>query len=252
MKRFLITTALEETWCRDQPVLFLGEWCRLYDRKDRWASMDAEVLPYHWDDRAKLYSDYQYLQEFYERLLQGLTTQLNQIHGVEHSLRYWRILIGPWLGYFTQMLFDRWSSIQQALVQHDLSGTIVLSGQEETLVPNDMADFSRLFVSDEWNHHLYSTILRRFTALPCSSRARQSIDGLTKSIPSPIAWKRQASRTLAGCYARVASALTHDQDAFFMATYLLFRDEMRLHRRFGQVPQLWRAVPTVQGTVDGS
>lgn len=253
MKRFLITTALEETWCRDQPVLFLGEWCRLYDRKDRWASMDAEVLPYHWDDRAKLYSDYQYLQEFYERLLQDLTIQLNQIHCVEHSLRYWRILIGPWLGYFTQMLFDRWSSIQQALIQHDLSGTIVLSGQEETLVPNDMADFSRLFVSDEWNHHLYSTILRRFTTVPCSKRVRQCMDGLSKSIPSsPISWKRQASRTLAGWYAHFASALTHDQDAFFMATYLLFRDEMRLHRRFGQVPQLWRAVPTVQVSVDDS
>ena len=27
-KHFLITTALEETWVEDQPVLFLGEWCR--------------------------------------------------------------------------------------------------------------------------------------------------------------------------------------------------------------------------------
>ena len=26
-KRFLITTALEETWVFDQPVVFLGEWC---------------------------------------------------------------------------------------------------------------------------------------------------------------------------------------------------------------------------------
>ena len=43
MKRFLITTALEETWRDDEPVLFLGEWCRLYSRKDRWSKIDAEI-----------------------------------------------------------------------------------------------------------------------------------------------------------------------------------------------------------------
>ena len=106
VKRFLITTALEETWRDEEPVLFLGEWCRRYSRKDRWSKMDAKVLPYHWDDRAKLYADYLYLREFYERLLVDLSAQLNQIHIVDHSLRYWRILIGPWLGYFIPMLFN--------------------------------------------------------------------------------------------------------------------------------------------------
>lgn len=252
MRRFLITTALEETWRDDEPVLFLGEWCRRYSRKDRWSRMDAEVLPYHWDDRAQMYADYQYLQDFHERLLQDLTIQLNQMHGVDHSLRYWRILIGPWLGYFTQMLFDRWSSIQQALTQYDLSETVVLADQEETFVPNDMADFARLYVSDEWNHHLYSTILKRFTVVPCNTRARQSKEGLSKAVSESIPWERQAGRTLAGWYAGVASILTQDQDAFFLSTYLPFRDEMRMHRRLGQLPQLWRSVPTVQVAVDDS
>ena len=53
MKRLLVSTALEETWRDDEPVLFLGEWCRRYSRKERWSKMDAEVLPYHWDDRKK-------------------------------------------------------------------------------------------------------------------------------------------------------------------------------------------------------
>ena len=28
------------------PVLFLGEWCRLYSQKERWQAMEADVLPY--------------------------------------------------------------------------------------------------------------------------------------------------------------------------------------------------------------
>ncbi|MDX8400682.1 MAG: LIC12162 family protein [Gallionellaceae bacterium] len=252
VKRFLITTALEETWRDDEPVVFLGEWCRRYSRTDRWSKMDAEAMPYHWDDRAKMFADYQYLQDFHERLLQNLTAQLNQIHNVDHSLRYWRILIGPWLGYFVQMLFDRWSSIQQAATQYDLSETIVLAGQAEALVPNDMDDFTRLFVSDEWNHHLYSTILKRFTAVSCSTRVRKSVDVLVKAAPEIPSWKRRASQTLAGWYGHVASILTQDSDAFFLSTYLPWRDEMLLYRRFGQMPQLRRSVQAVQVAVDDS
>ena len=69
MKRFLVTTAIEETWPKDGPVLFLGKWCRLYNRKSVWEKLDVEIAPYHWDDRARLQQDYQYLQSLYEALL---------------------------------------------------------------------------------------------------------------------------------------------------------------------------------------
>ncbi len=249
VKRFLVTTALEETWRDDEPVLFLGEWCRLYSRKDRWSKMDAEVLPYHWDDRAKLYADYQYLREFYERLLVDLSSQLNQIHSVDHSLRYWRILIGPWLGCFTQMLFDRWTSIQSANSQYDLSGTIVLTGKEELLVPQDMPSFTSLALGDEWSHHLYSAILQQFTKVPCAEVSRENKENISIEVPVRI-WKRNIKLALFSLYSRVANRLTRDQDAFFMSTYLNLYDELKLCQRFRQIPQFWRFVPTLRVAVD--
>ena len=251
MKRFLVTTALEETWRDNEPVLFLGEWCRRYSRKDHWLKMDAEVLPYHWDDRAKLHTDYLYLQEFYEQILRDLALQLNNIHCVDHSQRYWRILIGPWLGYFIQMLFDRWTSIQQAIDQYDLSETIVLTGQEEFLVPNDMADFSQLFINDEWNHHLYAIILQQFTSVSCILQARRSMQGPRRAIPS-ISKKQRIRKIIAACYATTAGILTRDRDAFFIATYLPYLDEIKLYLRLGQAPQLWRSVPPAQVAIDVS
>ena len=156
MSRFLITTALEETWPDDdRPVLFLGAWCRLYSRKERWSKMDAEVLPYHWDDREQLYRDYQYLQEFYERMLKALAEKLNYIHGVGHTLRYWRILIGPWLGYFLQMLFDRWTTIQQVVENYEISRTMFLEFSEESMIPQGMQDFTECMHKDEWNHYIF-------------------------------------------------------------------------------------------------
>lgn len=252
VKRFLITTALESTWRDDEPVLFLGEWCRRYSRKNRWSALDAVVLPYHWNDRTQFHADYEYLRLFHERLLEDLTVQLNQIHAVDHALRYWRILIGPWLGYFVQVLFDRWTSVQQAVSQFDLSGTVVRISQNGPLVPNDMDDFNRLYLEDEWNHQQYASILRRFTAVPCITRVQQSVDMGPNDRATAATWKQRVKQTLVTGYARAAGTLSRDRDVFLLSTRMSFRHDMALYRRLGQVPQLWRSVPPARVKVDNS
>ena len=47
----------------------------------------------------------------------------NEIHNVDHSLRYWRILIGPWLGYFIHILFDRWIMLKRAITEYEIEGS---------------------------------------------------------------------------------------------------------------------------------
>jgi putative transferase (TIGR04331 family) len=249
VNRFLITTALEETWRDNEPVLFLGEWCRRYSRKKHWSKMDAEVLPYHWDDREKLYANYQYLLKFYERLLGYLSVQLNQIHKVDHSSGYWRILIGPWLGFFVPMLFDRWSSIHFASSQYDLSATVVLTDQEGALIPSDMGDFMCLFVGDEWNHQLYGAILQEFTSVSCINQVWLGRDSKLKTV-SAEGWKHKIKRTILKCYSRGASIWVSDRDAFFLNTYLSPLDEIRLCQRLREAPQFWPLVSTVRTAVN--
>jgi len=250
VSRFLCTTALEETWPDAQPILFLGEWCKRYSRRDQWSKLDAEILPYHWDDRARLNADYLYLQQLHERLLRELTVNLNELHGVDHSLRYWRILVGPWIGYFVQMVFDRWICLQRAVARYELSTSIVLKGHEEALVPNGMADFPGLFVGDNWNHHICGLILQRFTDVSCSIRPRQP--AIKSSSPSILtALRRQLSEALLRVYSRAASALSRENDAVFLSTYLPFLDEFRVQLRLGQLPQYRRSLSPIESAVDG-
>ena len=163
MKRTLITTAIECTWPKDknEAILFLGEWCRLYSRKFVWNDLDAIVVLYHWDNREKLYSDYLYLQEVYENQLKKLSIQLNQIHGVDYSTRYWRILIGPWLGTFIQIVFDRWFMLKQVIESSEIDKCRAINRDGEAIIPNDMEDFSKLFLTDNWNEAIYSELIDR-------------------------------------------------------------------------------------------
>jgi putative transferase (TIGR04331 family) len=249
VQRVLCTTAKENTWPDDEPVLFLGEWCRRHSRKTRWSGMDAVVLPYHWDDRAKLYKDYLYLCDLHERLLRELAVKLNEIHRVDHGLRYWRILTGPWLGCFTQMLFDRWSSIRDACSLYRPSWTIVLYGKEESLIPNDMMEFTRLFVADDWNHHIYAEIVRRFDLVSCRPKLRDVADQHCLS-SSHLAWKQRFKLKLAKGFARIARQLSRDEDAFLLATYMPVIDEIGMNIRLGQRPQLWFSAPASSTKAD--
>lgn len=244
MKRFLITTALEETWLVDQPTLFLGEWCRLYSRKELWSEMNAEILSYHWDDRDKFHSDYLYLGVFYERVLSDLAIRLNQIHGVEHSLRYWRILIGPWLAYFIQALFDRWLSIEEAINHFEITGTIILSRNEDELVPNDMTHMVELMLGDEWNHHIYAAILERFGNVPFIRKSRVNQPAVLKKSKSGL--KHKISTILSS----LTSRFVRERDVFLISTYLPSFSEFRLYLRFLQIPQRWRSINPVQVSVE--
>lgn len=174
--RFLVTTALENTWpADDMPVLFLGEWCRIYERKSSWEKLDAKVAPYHWDDRQKLHRDYRYLQSLYEEMLSELAKKLNTLlHRVHHTVRYWRIIIGSWLVYFIQMVFDRWSMLRQVLSDNEIDGVRVLQHTEGDQVPNDMGSFIPMFISDGWNEAIYAQILN-WLGVPVEKVAKQNL-----------------------------------------------------------------------------
>lgn len=231
-KRFLITTALEQTWAEDRPVLFLGEWCRRYSRKSHWSSMKAIVQQHHWDDREKFYADYIYLNHLYERVLEGLSVKLNQIHGVDFSLRYWRILVGPWLASFIHIVFDRWTSIKNAVNGYDITGTIAIH-QQLALVPNDMNEFISLFLGDEWNHFIYTEILSEIGNLPITF-INTKVNFLNNK---PVKNKKRISGLLIQISSRIANFFVRNDDAFISSTYLTKYDEALLHLRLLQFPQ---------------
>lgn len=155
---FLATTALEEFWDTSMPILFLGEWCRRYSRRLFWEPIDGLVLSGPWKNKHKLFHAYNYVNKLYEILLDSLTEKLNEIHGTSYSKRYWRIVIGPWLSWFTSVLFDRYSLIKKASEDYPDFYTIGLS-ERSYAIPLDTADFINKVCDDGYNLQLFSKIL---------------------------------------------------------------------------------------------
>jgi putative transferase (TIGR04331 family) len=255
VSRVLVTTADETTWPKDKnhPVLFLGAWCQIFSRRSVWQSMDYKVASYHWDDREKLFIDYKYLQVLHEQLLQELTVKLNDIHSVNYSTRYWRILIGPWLGYFTQVLFDRWYMLKQVLEQQSFSECYITNYISGSTVANDMGDFNAKMVTDDWNEAIYGQLLEYCwpdeIKIEKASKAKTLKptlikDKQNKSFKSHL--KKIVEKALL-LFNRLASK---EDGYFFISTYLPYKVNCRLQVALGQIPQLWRLVPAPITPVD--
>lgn len=162
---FLNTTADRRFWKREGKILFLGEWCRIFSQRSEEEKLSYEVLPYHWDDRERIYRDYLYLDELYERVLVQMSRLLNDIHEVNYSKRYWRIIIGPWLNYFIGTVYDRYQSIASACESGKVDGVLIGKYGQYQWVPEDFALFLKWFIDDGYNNFLYSRIIERINKL---------------------------------------------------------------------------------------
>tara|TARA_Y100001960_G_scaffold178397_1_gene187090 strand:+ start:135 stop:1898 length:1764 start_codon:yes stop_codon:yes gene_type:complete len=163
---FLATTANQSYWDKNQELLFLGEWCKKYSQRHIWSKIEHKVLPTHWHNAEKIEERFSYLSSVQEKYLEILAARLNEIHDETHSLRYWRIILGPWLSFFTGIIYDRYLSIKQATDSNLVSNTWLPPIKHEIWVPTDFKSFAKWTTEDDFNLYLYGRIITQLKQIP--------------------------------------------------------------------------------------
>ena len=247
----LITTALQETFPKDinEKVLFLGEWCKIYNNKSDWEIFNSQTMSYHWDDRKKLYRDHQNIQIIYEKILFELSNKLNQIHRVNYSLRYWRILIGPWLGYFTQVLFDRWFMLNSVFDNNQAYHCYVIKRDPLSFVPNDMNHLQQWIFSDNWNEAIYGQLMELCWTTRVNITWIEKIKKTPQSFVKKIPIKKIIQVKILPFFNKL---FMNDSNHFFISSYLSLKTELKLQVRLGQIPNIWKtqSLPIMQSCIE--
>ena len=163
---FLITTANQNYWKTDEKMLFLGEWCKLHSEKHIWSNLDHENLLGNWKKRQQLDSHRAYLEGIYENYLNILASNLNNCHNEDRSIRYWRIITGPWLRLFIEIVYDRYHSIKSAIDSNKVTSTWIPNLNPEPWVAVNPSDLLLLSRSDNFNLYLYGRIIKKLGKIP--------------------------------------------------------------------------------------
>ncbi len=200
-KVFLATTALEEFWDTTKPIVFLGEWCLLHGRRSFWEPLNGRLLESPFNNGEAAHTAYQYINGIYEQILPLLRDILNTVHGQCYSLRFWRIVLGPWLQLYLSVIYDRYSDLRRALEQYPDCATIVLP-ENSFVIPSDTLDFAWRVKEDSFNLQIFTKIL---TALgktyPCGARIEHA------SVYNFVdrSWKENALNAIAKIYVGVGA-----------------------------------------------
>jgi putative transferase (TIGR04331 family) len=235
---FLIKTSDQHFWKTDDKIIFLGGWCKTYANRSAWENLDYEVVPYHWDDRKQLYQDYLYLKEVYEKYLYIISEKLNSIHGVNHSFRYWRIVIGPWLHHFIAILFDRLMTLKTACRCFPKLETLVPNTAIDDWIPDSMIDFTKSYVNDAYNEVIYSEIIKEFAL--CSYIKIKSPKHFTADKKDSN--KKQSFLYILNFFLNNVNRY-RNPDFVFVNPYFSMLDQIKLQLRLGQLPAIFFSNP---------
>lgn len=241
-RKLLVTTALEKSWGDDDSILFLGEWCKRYERRHVWGRRRHRTVPFHWNDREKLKRDYGYLKVLHDSLLESLGVSLNELHHVDHSTRYWQLQVDPWLMSFVAVVYDHWECLRVAFEEHGELSTIVSENHPKPLPPLGYVDvqYSMQF-SDEWNHGLYRRIIESEYSDICLLKEQTGPWEHATETPTFVSrqsfWRWRLAAAIDRCLGRLGAG--SNADFVFLESYFRAFPLIRLNLALGQVPRFF-------------
>jgi putative transferase (TIGR04331 family) len=163
---FLVTSSYKHSWPDSGKIIFAGEWCKTFHDFDSYKDLSHTTIKHHWSDRKTLHNDLKMLEFVYEKYLDIISKELNKIHEVNKSTRYWRMIVGPWLQDFIELIFDYYQVILQIDRADIVDDTVVVKTQWQDQIPQDISTFQELYSKDWYTHFLFAEIIKFSSNIP--------------------------------------------------------------------------------------
>ena len=199
MKRFLVLTAEERLWPTDKPILFLGRWCLLHEKKNLWGRLNYKLAKPYGVKLEEKERDNKHVEYLINSILAELVGILNKYHGLEKTERYWKILLGEWLIRYTALFINRHNTLKQTIEDNEsnLAAVYCATNFNVNLAVKDTLNFTLASSDINWNTCLYGMLIRDL---------RPNIPIINESIDIKQTWAtKENSKLVAGKYSSVMS-----------------------------------------------
>lgn len=178
--------------------------------------------------------------------MKDLALALNEYHNLDRPVRYWQIIIDPWLLTYIAVLFDRWECLRVAFEEYDALQTVELetSSQNDYYPPFAYNDYMNDFQDDFWNHRLFIDIIKTAHREKCvlTKVERLSILNNPCSLAHPKRGGHEMRKKLFSLIISkldyILNHLSKKNDAMFYTSYFPTTSLIHLHFSLRQMPCL--------------
>ncbi len=155
--KILITTNLKDTWGSAREAVFTGEWCINY--KDDIPYKKYYIEKDIFRSRDKLYDDYLYLDNFYQKYIISFSEALNKYHNTNYSNKFWKIYLGIWLRNFLELSYAHYKIIKNLIELKKPDYSIIRKFETNHFFIKNYKVYIQCMPTDSWRHYLQSEIL---------------------------------------------------------------------------------------------
>ena len=165
--KILATTNLEKTYGKEGEILFAGDWVKSNLNFDKsLKKRNYEFFESIWKNDEDVKKFYPYLNQLRNRVVEKLANNLNEIHNVDYPLRFWKIIVNPWLHYYLEGIYTRVETINKILAKKEMLNFIYLNNINNLDAPFDVRDFHHnITTSDIYNQFIFQKIINYFTKI---------------------------------------------------------------------------------------
>ncbi len=157
--KYLVLSSLDTQIPKNFDAVLIGKWCKYYNNKQVFNKLDIIINDFHWDNEKKHHHDYQYLKALHLKILKEMAKSLNTFHNEDHSLKYWRMLIDPFLITYVGVIFDRWENLKLAFKSNKNIYIKNISNKNYISPAFDHIQFEKNIHSELWNHKILIKII---------------------------------------------------------------------------------------------
>jgi putative transferase (TIGR04331 family) len=91
-----------------------------------------------------------------------LANSLNYYNKVNYPIRYWRIILGPWLLTYLSALWSRWESLRIAFEKNTFDQTYILNNEFREVALSYSHGRHLIANNHLWNYSIFSAIIKRY------------------------------------------------------------------------------------------
>ena len=161
--KYIVPSRIENLRLDKKKSIMLGHWCANY-QPNKKRILYNNILNHPWNNRLTFEKDFIKIQNLYEKNLINLKNVLNKNLKKNYSLRFWRILIGPWLNLFLTLFFEKEILIKKFLKLKKIK-LIKFQYIRKNFITSDHLSFFNISATDEWHYYFFLDMLENYERL---------------------------------------------------------------------------------------
>jgi len=126
------------------------------------SSSDDILFNHPWSNFDYYLKDIKKIEKIYIIILKKVSSKLNKHFKIKKNLRYWKILIGPWLMSFISAYYEKDLLINTLLKYKGKLIIPIVNLREKNKISKDYKEFfNEKLLSTDWQDYLFSQILKK-------------------------------------------------------------------------------------------